>query len=315
MSQVTQTGGEVLQKLFTDSQNSDSGWPLYTYLSAGTITNQNWNSATYDNASGSTKLNFKSSEGSTLGIVATKSGDENKGSDSLSMNLKTTSKDSFVASSADTWGSGSYSGKRSANVSFVGDTTTKLDDYKYNISRTESQKFSETATGNTGTNQSSLNIVFSNAQYNFEGNQTFTSKEEWSNSQNKNIIDQYQMTNSKYSFQDKSNGLLLSFSSVTKANNVIDQVEITAKNISLTTSDYTYKLAAVNILSSSNDLPNIFPDSGDLGAITNEFSKFEALLSSSSATVVIKSSDGKSFDAGAGKLGFVSSIQRAEKLQ
>jgi Ca2+-binding RTX toxin-like protein len=300
MSQETQTGGEVLQKLYSDSQNPDSGWPLYTYFSFGSIPNENWNSATYDSASASTKLNFKSSEGSTLGIVATKSGDENKGSDSLSMNLKTTSKDSFVASAADTWGSGSYSGKRTANISFVGETTTKLDDYKYITSRTESQKFSETSTGNVGTGQGSLNIVFSNAQYNFEGNQTSSYKYEWNNSQNKNIVDQYQDTVSKYSFQDKSNGLLLSFSSVGKGNNITDQVELSAKNISLTTSDYSYKVATVNILSSSNDLPNIFPDSGDLGAITNEFSKFEALLSSASATVVFKSSEGKSFDAGAG---------------
>jgi Ca2+-binding RTX toxin-like protein len=92
----------------------------------------------------------------------------------------------------------------------------------------------------------------------------------------------------------------LSFSSVGKGNNITDQVELSAKNISLTTSDYSYKVAAVNILSSSNDLPDIFPDSGDLGAITNEFSKFDALLSSASATVIIKSSEGKSFDAGAG---------------
>jgi hypothetical protein len=98
MSQVTQTGGEVLQTLFAESQGSDSTWPFYTYLSVGTIPNQNWNSATYDSEATSTKLDFKSGEGSTLGIIATKSGDETKGTDSTSLNLKTTSKDSFVMS-------------------------------------------------------------------------------------------------------------------------------------------------------------------------------------------------------------------------
>ena len=90
MAQETQTGGEILQKLFSETQNSDSGWPLYSYLSVGSIPNQNWNSATYDSEATSTKLNFKSGEGSTLGIVSTKSGDDTKGADSLSLNLKTT---------------------------------------------------------------------------------------------------------------------------------------------------------------------------------------------------------------------------------
>ena len=121
MSQVTETGSEVLQKLYADSQNSDNGWPLYTYVSFGSIPNQDWSSFTYESASPSNKLSFKSSEGSTLGIVATRSGDENKGSNSLSMNLKTTSKDSFLASSVDSWGSGSYSAKK---LKFVDSSAT-----------------------------------------------------------------------------------------------------------------------------------------------------------------------------------------------
>ncbi len=298
MSQVTQTGGEFIQSI--DTQNPDTSFPLYTYLSFGSIPNENWNSVTYDSASTSTKLNFKSSEGSTLGIFGTKSGDDTKGSESFSMNLKTTSKDAFVVSNNESWTSSASSRKISANISFVGDTSTKSDDYIYKLSQTEGEKSTEITTGSTGTGQSSVNLVFSNAQYIFEGNQTSTYKEEWSSSQNKNIVEQYQSTVSKYSFQDKSNGLLVSFSGVSKGNGITDQVELNLKTISLTTGDYSYKVAALNILSSSNDLPNIFPDSGDLGVITNEFSKFEALLSSASATVVFKSSEGKSFDAGAG---------------
>ena len=300
MSQVTETGSEVLQKLYADSQNPDNGWPLYTYFSFGSIPNQNWNSVTYDSASTSSKLNFKSSEGSVLGIVATRSGDENKGSNSLSLNLKTTSKDSFLASSVDSWGSGSYSGKRNANISFVGDTSTKLDDYQYNVGVAESHNSSATANGTSGFGQGSRNISFSNYQYKFENNETYTYKNEWSNSLSKNIVDQYQDTVSKYSFEDKSNGLIVSFSSVSKGNNVTDQVELAAKNISLTSSDFIYKVASMNVSVNSGALPNIFPDSGDLGAITNIFSQFETLLASASSTITIKSSDGKSFDAGAG---------------
>ncbi len=300
MSQVTQTGGEVLQTIYGDSQNPDTSWPLYSYLSFGSIPSQNWNSATYDSESTSTKLNFKSSEGSTLGVIATKSGDDTKGSESLSLNLKTTSKDAFVVSNVDSWSSTSYSNKTNATISFVGDTSTKSDDYIYKLSQSESKKSSAITTGFIETGQGSLSFVFSNAQYKFDSNTTYTYKQEWSNSENKAIMEQYQNTTSKYSFQDISNGLLVSFSSVTKGNNVTDQVELSAKNVVLTTSDYSYKAAALNIFSNSNDLPNLFPESGDLGSLTNEFSKFEALLGNASATVIIKSSDGKSFDAGEG---------------
>ena len=298
MSQVTQTGGEFIQSI--DTQNPDTSFPLYTYLSFGSIPNQNWNSATYDSASASTKLNFKSSEGSTLGIIGTKSGDDTKGSESFSMNLKTTSKDAFVVSNNESWTSSASSRKISANISFVGDTSTKSDDYTYKLSQTEGEKSTEITTGSTGTGQGSTNLIFSNAQYKFEGNASYTYKVEWSNSQNKDILDQSQNTISKYSFQDISNGLLLSFSSVGKNNRITDQIEMSIKNLSLNTNDYSYRVAAINVSSNSNDLPDLFPQSGSLASLTNDFSKIEALLSSASATVVIKSAEGKSFDAGAG---------------
>jgi Ca2+-binding RTX toxin-like protein len=299
MSQVTQTGGEILQTLFTETQSSDS-WPFSIYLSVGSIPNQNWNSATYDSTSASTKLNFKSSEGSTLSLIGTRSGDDTKGSDSLSLNLKTTSKDSFVMSNVNSWSSTLNSDKTNATIFFAGDASTKLDDYTYKVSQTQSKKSSEMTTGFTEARQGSLNFAFSNSQYKFEANGTYANKGEWSNSENKFIYDQSQSTISKYSFQDISNGLLVSFSSISKENKIADQVELSVKNLSLTTNDYSYKVASVNISSNSNDLPDLFPESGDLGALTNDFSKFEVILSVASATVVIKASDGKSFDAGAG---------------
>jgi Ca2+-binding RTX toxin-like protein len=300
MSQVTQSGGEVIQTIYGDSQNPDTSWPLYSYLSFGSLSSQNWNSATYDSESASTKLNFKSSEGSTLSVIAINSGDDTKGSESFSLNLKSNSKDSFVVSDVSSWSSTSSSSKTNASISFVGDTSTKLDDYVYKINQTESKKSTASTTGSTETGQGSISFAFSNAQYKFETNQTYAYKDEWSNSQNKNIVDQYQNTTSKYSFQDISNGLLASFSVVVKGNDITGEVELAAKNISLTTSDYSYKVTSLNVSSNSNNLPDLFPESGGLESLTNEFSKFEALLLSASATVVIKSSEGKSFDAGDG---------------
>ena len=83
MALITQSGGEVLHKLFTDFQDPASGWPLFTHLSFGSIPTENWDTASYNPDSENTKLNFKSFEDSKLNIIGSNSGNDSAGGNAL----------------------------------------------------------------------------------------------------------------------------------------------------------------------------------------------------------------------------------------
>jgi hypothetical protein len=300
MTTITQSGGEVILSAETSIQNSDGGWPLYTHITFGTIPSQAWNSLTYDSTALSNKASFKSSEGSKLSTIETNSGNDLKGTRSTSFILKSQNNDLFSGTVIDGWTNNSQYKSKNANFIYFGDTSTKQDDYQYKLIKTSNSKWDDKSTGSTSSGTDSINISFSNYQYKFELITTQLDQNVWNNSQNKETLDQFKDTISKFSFQDKINSVSISFSGSANGDGITGQHNLNLKNMLLQTANFSYSVPKLDVSVFQDDLPNIFPDTGDLGVILAGISKLETLLSGASATVIIKSAEGKSFDAGAG---------------
>ena len=273
------------------------------YLTFGSISGETWDTQSYDSDIARSTTKWSSKEGSTLSIneIQPVPNDAVPGARKLSLSLlgkSTGTNFSFVTDSK--WTSVSEIEASAVKWSYTGGTASKEDDFSYKFTKSSSSKWSDSSAGSKWDGLDSVTLSFSNIQYKYEIAVNSVSKAERSSSSSSDSVNQSLDNFSKYALEDKVNGLALSFSAIDKTNNVTGQSDLFIKNLSLTTSTCTYKISSVNITSGTGDLPQLFPTSGDLSSITNDFSKLESLLSSASSVVTIKSKDGLSFDAGAG---------------
>ena len=310
------TGGQFIDgalspAIFAPSNNSASYVTLdqlvltgiRPYLTFGAVSSETWDTQSYDDEIAHSTAKWSSKEGSTLSIneVQPVPNDAVPGARKLSLALLGKSNGtnfSFVTDSK--WTSVSESEASTVKWSYTGGTASKEDDFSYKFTKSSSSKWSDSNAGSKWDGLDSVTLSFSNFQYKYDIAVNSVSKSERSGSSSSDSINQSLDNFSKYSLEDKVNGLSLSFSAIDKTNNVINQSDLAIKNLSLTTTTCTYKISSVNISTGTGDLPQLFPTSGDLSSITNDFSKLESLLSSASSVVTINTKDGLSFDAGAG---------------
>lgn len=149
---------------FLEDVTSDVGTlPLNSYLTLGSLASESWNSVSTDDAKQTQNLTWKSSQGSSVGIRFTKTGNNTNGTDKGSSSL--TSKYSGITAS-NVWSyawsdTGNNSDSTNISLTYTGDSTTKLDDIKYKSIVTEKSSSS-------GTWSQSKTLEFSNADYVFQ---------------------------------------------------------------------------------------------------------------------------------------------------
>jgi Ca2+-binding RTX toxin-like protein len=282
------SGNEFLQEVTSDFANL----PLSGYLSLGSLTSESWNSVSSDDTKSSQSLTWKSSQGSTISFRNMKSGDSKKGTDKGSATL--TSKYSGVTGSNSwsyDWSETSFSDSSNIAVTYTGDTTTKLDDFKYKAINIEKGIATGSATGNWS---QSKTIDFSNTDYVF---QLGTSNSGTSNT--------FNLLFSKYYFKDNSSGTSLTVNGKISGNQSKDEVNLSLTNIRYVLSDYsvtTARYSDILTYAEWNALPDINGkgEATDFGSTLNNLSQLTSMFMSGDSTIAITSKLGIAIDAGAG---------------
>ncbi len=275
---------------FLEDVTSDVGTlPLNSYLTLGSLASESWNSVSTDDAKQTQNLTWKSSQGSSVGIRFTKTGNDTNGTDKGSSSL--TSKYSGITAS-NVWSyawsdTGNNSDSTNVSLTYTGDSTTKLDDIKYKSNFTEKSSSS-------GAWSQTKTLDFSNADYVFQLGS--------SNSGNSNT---FNLIFSKYYFKEISEGTSFSVSGKINGNKSKDEVNLSLANIKYVVSDYSITTALYSDILTYAEwdaLPDINGDgeSSDLGSVTNNLSSLNGLFISTDNTISITSKTGIAIDAGAG---------------
>jgi len=280
---------------FLEDVSSDVGTlPLNSYLTLGSLASESWNSVSTDDAKQTQNLTWKSSQGSSLGIRFTKTGNSTNGTDIGSSSL--TSKYSGVTGSniwSYAWSdTGNNSDSTNISLTYTGDSTTKLDDIKYKSIVTEKSSSS-------GTWSQSKTLDFSNADYVFQLGSSN------SGTATSGTAATFSLNLSKYFFKDISDGTSFSLNGKVTGTQSKDEVKLSLTNIKYVVSDYSITTALYSDILTYAEwdaLPDINGngESSDLGSVTNNLSSLNGLFMSADSTISITSKTGIAIDAGAG---------------
>lgn len=285
MAITTVSGAEFLEDIIS----SVGDLPLNSYLTLGTLASESWNSVTTDNEKLTQNLTWKSSEGSSMGIRFTKTGNSTNGTDKGSSSLSSTYSGLTGSNSwSYTWSdSGNNSDMSNISFTYTGDSSTKDDDFKYKAIYTEKSSPS-------GVWSASKILDFSNSDYIFQLGS--------SNSGTQNI---FNLNISKYFFKDISSGTSFSLNGKVSGNESKDEVIFSLTNMKYVVDDYTIttaKYADTLTYAEWDALPDVNGggDASDLGSISSNLFALNNLFMSADSTISITSKTGIAIDAGAG---------------
>ena len=281
MANVTISGSEAIEGISAELEFL----PLSAYLRLGTLTSEDWSSASYDDAKTTTNLTWTSKQNSTFKFTNTKSENEingvDKGTSSVNskysgLNVTMRWDDSYTASSSN------YS--TNTTWTYTGNTATKDDDWKY--------KWIHSYKDSGGRWTESETLEYSSSSYVFQVG-----------SSSAGTAESYSSTISRYVFNDLQNKVSLSLSGRFSVNQTNDQVSITLSNIRYVLSDYsvtTSRYVDTMTVSEWDALPEITEGAGDFETIASNIPSLTALFMSADNTIVITSREGVEIDAGAG---------------
>lgn len=303
MSFVTESGSTILDKFSAHfTATGTDVLPFGTYLSFGNLaTKEKWTSQTYDESSSSKNLNFTSDyKGSKLSYKESWKGyDAAVGYDNASVTVIGVSNGTNLSLiSNKSWSSTSESESTNISWTYTGGTSLKDDDFTYKFTTSPQSRWTQTATGQSGTNVDRLSIQFINANYTFNFSWSGSGSFIWESSSGGTTSEIYSGSGS-YSFIDKSNNVSLSFSAKQTTNTTIKQDIFDLTSIKYITSDLsitTQKFTTVG----GDELSKIADSQNDLPTISNNISSVAELFMVSDNSITITSTSGVSIDAGAG---------------
>ena len=298
---VSQTGAEWLN----DASGKFSEFPFYKYLTLGSLTNENWNTLTYDKDTSKRSLNFKSDSGSTIKYgeswaeMNTSVGFDN-GSVAIVGKANGTN---LSFSSTSSWSDSGSVDSASLSWTYTGGTAAKSDDFKLKASNTNKESTSTVSGGTKGTSTEQKSIDFSNANYSFSLSANGSGQWLYSDSAGANTVDKYS-SSLNYSFKDIQNNSSLTLSSVKLTDDSIaGNATIDVASMKYLCSDYSIATAKFSKALTTMDyksLPDIGESVGDLGTISNTIPSFISIFLSGDNTIAITSKAGLEINGGAG---------------
>jgi Ca2+-binding RTX toxin-like protein len=281
---------------FIEDVASDVGTlPLNSYLTLGSLASESWNSVSTDDAKQTQNLTWKSSQGSSVGIRFTNTGNDSNGTYKGS-SLFSSKYSGITASNVWSYAwsdNGNNSDSTNVSLTYTGDSTTKLDDIKYKSIVTEK-------TSSSGTWSQSKTLDFSNVDYVFQLGSSNSGTATTSGTSAT-----FSLNLSKYFFKDISDGTSFNFNGKVTGTQSKDEVNLSLTNIKYVVSDYSITTAVYSDILTYAEwdaLPDINGDgeSSDLGSVTNNLSSLSGLFIFTDNIISVTSKTGVAIDAGAG---------------
>ncbi len=289
MATTTVTGSEWLNHV----SDGTSDLTFRNYLTFGNLSNENWDSQTYDTDNGKINFSFKSSVGSTLKYTSTSTGTEASGGDKGSVAIIGKSNGTNMSGAwANNWTDFANNNLLNVNWTYTGGTSSKDDDFKYKYmvnDKSNWNSFSDASgKGSKGVSIYENTIDFSNSNYIFSKKDVSNSQYVWSDSAGKNTVDNLTSSTS-FSFKDLQNNLAFSLSGVKYQRDEITKVEkLEVGSMKFISSDLTVATAKFSNTYTGFELDRfgVNEDSGDLASISSGIRQLAAyLLQDNSITI------------------------------
>ncbi len=157
MAQTPISGNEFILSRFTYDD-----FPLASYLTLGTLANEDWNTQAIDDAASAQVFKFDSDQGSTLNASGTNTGSDTKGSDSGGVIVNSAFSGTQVTGRwLYKWSDTTKSSSRNINWAYTGGTASTADDFSYKLMEMSSTSYG----GGKGTYQESDSIDFANTAH------------------------------------------------------------------------------------------------------------------------------------------------------
>ena len=310
MATITVTGSEWLNQV--SDNNSDI--PFRKYLTLGSLSNENWDSQTYDPDSDKIAFGFKSTANSTFKYATTNTGTDSigavKGSlaiigKSTGTNISGTWTNSWSDTSQNNALNTSYSNALNLSWVYTGGTASKDDDFKYKtaaVDKDNKYSFTDASGGGfRGIWSTSESTDFSNSNYSYSNKWTASGQSIWSNAVGKTIEDSFNSVLS-YSFKDVQNNIAFSLSGVKLEKDLIaNSIKLEVGSMKYISSEYSVATAKFTktLTAAEGDSYNLGSDAGDFPSISNDVRRLAAYLLQDN-TITINATSGFEIDAASG---------------
>ncbi len=301
MATTTVTGSEWLNQV----SDSTSDIPFRKYLTFGALSNESWDSQTYDPDTGKISFGFKSTVGSTFKYASTNTGTDSNGADKGSIAITAKSNGTNLSGAwANSWSDNSQNNVLNINWTYTGGTGSKEDDFKYKTVATDKDNWSSFTDSNGGGSKGVWNKVesteFFNSAYSFSIKEASAGQWTWSNSVGKNTVDNFSGTLS-YSFKDVQNNIAFSADGKISKDWIADRTTLEVNSMKFISNEYSVATAKFTktLTTTEMDSYNLGSDAGDFATISNDVRRIAAyLLQDNTITINVKS--GFEIDAASG---------------
>ena len=300
MASTTVTGSEWLNQV----SDSIADIPFRKFLTFGTLSNESWNSQTYDPDTGKIAFAFKSAVGSTFNFNDISTGTYSNGSDKGSLAIIGKSNGTNMSGTwADSWSDTSKNNATNINWTYTGGTVSKDDDFKFKtVSSNKESWYSftdATGGGSRGVWSITENTDFANANFSYSKKDVSNGQWLWSNTAGKNTVDNFSATLS-YSFKNVQENLACSIDMKVEEDKVADTWKFTVGSMKFISSDVTLATGKfTKIAHATEDNGYSIGNAGDLTTISNDIHQFTKFLLEDN-TITITALTGFEIDAGAG---------------
>jgi RTX calcium-binding nonapeptide repeat (4 copies) len=283
MAQVKYTGGEFIAKL--ESDIAEENFPFPSYLSFGSLPDEDWGSQSYDDQASKLSLNWRSTEGSSISINSNASGSDANGTSKGILKLSGKQSGTQISSSwNDSWSDKTDNKSKTVSWAYTAGTPSKDDDFNYKWAY--SQKFfrNDSSPGSVISN-----LDFSNKDYVFN----------WAE-YNTGTSDNWKSTISKYFFKDIQANQTYTFTGILSANIPKNEFKLNASNIKLTSSELVFETSKLSMTFSKEiwrSFPVITAEAESLEAISVGLAAWEDIFSKSDNKITVLELNGKLIDA------------------